>query len=56
MAPPWARWAGTARRGINKSDGAVNVALLKKESDKEPWRWSGRDHKRPEAAQASCGR
>jgi hypothetical protein len=27
--------AGTARRGIYMSDGTVNVALLKKESDKE---------------------
>ena len=27
--------AGTARRGIYMSDGVVNVALLKKESDKE---------------------
>jgi lactoylglutathione lyase len=27
--------AGTARRGIYMSDGVINVALLKKESDKE---------------------
>ena len=27
--------AGTARRGIYMSDGIINVALLKKESDKE---------------------
>jgi lactoylglutathione lyase len=27
--------AGTARRGIYMSDGTINVALLKKESDKE---------------------
>ena len=27
--------AGTARRGIYMSDGTVNVALLKKESEKE---------------------
>jgi methylmalonyl-CoA/ethylmalonyl-CoA epimerase len=27
--------AGTARRGIYMSDGVVNIALLKKESDKE---------------------
>ena len=28
--------AGTARRGIYMSDGVMNVALLKRESDKEP--------------------
>jgi lactoylglutathione lyase len=28
--------AGTARRGIYMSDGTMNVALLKQESDKEP--------------------
>ena len=28
--------AGTARRGIYMSDGVVNVALLKKESEEEP--------------------
>jgi len=27
--------AGTARRGVYMSDGVINVALLKKESDKE---------------------